>query len=226
MKLKLIAAVATVGFFHIGLLGGHVLAAPFSYSQPHVNGSDGGPFCNDPTQLIADRFIVPAGGVTIGQVSWFGAADSNPTLPFSAFNIEFFGDSSGTPGTLLTNITIASPAIVDTGLINFYGNTVLRFSTTIPDVVLGAGTYYFSVSDSGPNNFVWASSNLSNGGFYRVNNGPWNDLSSDPNRASQAFSLEGDTAVTPLPAALPLFATGLGALGLLGWRRKQKNAAA
>ena len=26
----------------------------------------------------------------------------------------------------------------------------------------------------------------------------------------------------PLPAALPLFATGLGALGLLGWRRKRK----
>jgi hypothetical protein len=32
--------------------------------------------------------------------------------------------------------------------------------------------------------------------------------------------------VVPLPAALPLFATGLGALGLLGWRRKRKNAAA
>jgi hypothetical protein len=32
--------------------------------------------------------------------------------------------------------------------------------------------------------------------------------------------------VTPLPAALPLFATGLGALGLLGWRRKRKAAAA
>jgi hypothetical protein len=31
---------------------------------------------------------------------------------------------------------------------------------------------------------------------------------------------------TPLPATLPLFATGLGALGLLGWRRKRKNAAA
>jgi hypothetical protein len=28
---------------------------------------------------------------------------------------------------------------------------------------------------------------------------------------------------TPLPAALPLFATGLGAMGLLGWRRKRKN---
>ena len=29
----------------------------------------------------------------------------------------------------------------------------------------------------------------------------------------------------PLPAALPLFATGLGALGLFGWRRKKKAAA-
>jgi uncharacterized protein (TIGR03118 family) len=27
---------------------------------------------------------------------------------------------------------------------------------------------------------------------------------------------------TPLPASLPLFATGLGVLGLLGWRRKRK----
>jgi hypothetical protein len=30
--------------------------------------------------------------------------------------------------------------------------------------------------------------------------------------------------VTPLPATLPLFAIGLGALGLLGWRRKRKGA--
>ena len=32
-------------------------------------------------------------------------------------------------------------------------------------------------------------------------------------------------AATPLPAALPLFATGLGGLGLLGWRRKRKAVA-
>jgi len=32
--------------------------------------------------------------------------------------------------------------------------------------------------------------------------------------------------VTPLPGALPLFATGLGALGLLGWHRKRKAATA
>ena len=32
-------------------------------------------------------------------------------------------------------------------------------------------------------------------------------------------------APTPLPAALPLFATGIGGLGLLGWRRKRKARA-
>ena len=32
-------------------------------------------------------------------------------------------------------------------------------------------------------------------------------------------------STVPIPGALPLFATGLGALGLLGWRRKKKAAA-
>ena len=36
----------------------------------------------------------------------------------------------------------------------------------------------------------------------------------------------GTSTVTPLPGALPLFATGLGALGLLGWRRKRKQLSA
>ena len=42
----------------------------------------------------------------------------------------------------------------------------------------------------------------------------------------QPFIAAIDVSQTPLPAALPLFATGLGALGLLGWRRKRRNAAA
>jgi hypothetical protein len=41
-----------------------------------------------------------------------------------------------------------------------------------------------------------------------------------------SISLPDGAYVTPLPAALPLFATGLGVLGLLGWRRKRNAAAA
>jgi len=40
-----------------------------------------------------------------------------------------------------------------------------------------------------------------------------------------ATTTESPSAI-PLPAALPLFATGIGGLGLLGWRRKRKARAA
>ena len=51
-------------------------------------------------------------------------------------------------------------------------------------------------------------------------------LYSPPRPPGQLFVFSQDITVTPtpLPAALPLFATGLGALGLLGWRRKRKQA--
>jgi len=42
--------------------------------------------------------------------------------------------------------------------------------------------------------------------------------------ANVSYSLSPVSA-TPLPAALPLFATGLGVMGLLGWRRKRKGVA-
>jgi len=49
---------------------------------------------------------------------------------------------------------------------------------------------------------------------------------SSPTTVQQNVLLDGMGVVrvssTPLPATLPLFASGLGALGLLGWRRKRK----
>ena len=52
-------------------------------------------------------------------------------------------------------------------------------------------------------------------------------LGVDPSLYSIEFSegISNGIASTPLPAALPLFASGLGALGFLGWRRRKKAAA-
>jgi hypothetical protein len=44
-------------------------------------------------------------------------------------------------------------------------------------------------------------------------------------RSDQEFDFAVFSA-TPLPAALPLFATGLGGLGLFGWRRRRKKTVA
>jgi len=41
----------------------------------------------------------------------------------------------------------------------------------------------------------------------------------------EKVTLDVSYTVTPLPAALPLFATGLCAMGLIGWRRKRKAQA-
>jgi hypothetical protein len=46
------------------------------------------------------------------------------------------------------------------------------------------------------------------------------------NAGSPSWAIAADTIATPLPATLPLFASGLGVLGLLGWRTKRKKAAA
>jgi hypothetical protein len=55
-------------------------------------------------------------------------------------------------------------------------------------------------------------------GTYLLDN--YLESSVDPNYAV----LFAPVSSTPLPAALPLFAGGLSALGLLGWRRKRKAA--
>lgn len=44
-----------------------------------------------------------------------------------------------------------------------------------------------------------------------------------PESATTSFTVG---TATPLPAALPLFASGLGALGLVGWRRKKRKPSA
>jgi hypothetical protein len=86
-------------------------------------------------------------------------------------------------------------------------------------VVAGALTtedYEAYVNGAGGWDFYLISSNPP----YQLTDGVEHSVGSD----TATFTPVGTT--TPLPAALPLFASGLGALGLFGWRRKRKNAAA
>jgi hypothetical protein len=51
------------------------------------------------------------------------------------------------------------------------------------------------------------------------------DFNGAGSTAGNAYFDNITITATPVPAALPLFASGLGALGLLGWRRKRKYSA-
>jgi len=97
-----------------------------------------------------------------------------------------------------------------TGLFSAYVNGGLAFSVMDPT---GSTTF------SGLNNRIWFFVDDFQSLFFYP----------DTPEAGSGFidfiRVSTDVAETPLPAALPLFATGLGALGLLGWRRKRKQAA-
>src|SRR5262249_35578728 len=53
----------------------------------------------------------------------------------------------------------------------------------------------------------------------------WSITSEAPDD-SFGVTLGTPVSTTPLPTALPLFATGIGGLGLFGWRRKRQAQAA
>ena len=61
-----------------------------------------------------------------------------------------------------------------------------------------------------------------------IDPGQWADAAngiSSGNDPIKGYFVEYEISATPLPGALPLFATGLGALGFIGWRKKRKAAA-
>ena len=145
------------------------------------------------------------------------------------------------------------PPTILYGTIDITNNTLTRISlrqddfatfSSLPTVISPGVTFTnlntttFSASDD--ENWTLTSTALLGGGLYGGNveltatNGLLTFASLNYfYQPGRPFDLEtivysnftGTITQTPLPAALPLFATGLGALGLLGWRRKRKAAA-
>jgi hypothetical protein len=147
-------------------------------------------------------------------------ANGNGTLNACSGTCSFFPGPDN--GTAVTNVgglggngyDFKLPQAVGTGIVDIFNSSnvlvaALDFidSTDLVYVVSGTLSNYasgFSVTANASGNFFYlAPSAFPNGNQY---NGTI-------------------PSTTPLPAALPLFASGLGGLGLLGWRRKRKAQA-
>lgn len=147
----------------------------------------------------------------------FGTTTSNGSMSVngSGFtNVVSNGTGSGLGNSILGDFDLRFSA---TGAFNFAGGGL------IIDFLPTGGT----LSDIDPAGNLVASDADDPSGFFvgRYYRGAFaGDLTSNDVIAIGGFQIVTGTE-TPIPAALPLFATGLGALGLLGWRRKRKNAA-
>jgi hypothetical protein len=175
--------------------------------------------------------ITVDGSYTVSYTSTHG---STPTITDDLGNSGSFSESltQGTTYTTPTNFLEVAPAgssglcstCTATGTIN------VTFSFTEPSGIIGTATASANYSATyNPNHnlesdFVdWTSSPLvvdfTDGAVLHI------DLAnaSDWNMYPQiSFDLTQDPTATPLPAALPLFAGGLGILGFAGsWRRRR-----
>ena len=135
---------------------------------------------------------------------------------FNSENIPVLSQTiTDTPGTLYTiNFWAMAPDSDLSSVLYVFINT--SFASNAPSGGAGAtitGTLPYtleSFSFMGTGSDVLSIAAYNNKSYYYVDD----------------VSISGGTSVVPLPSALPLFATGLGALGLLGWRRKKSAIAA
>jgi hypothetical protein len=114
----------------------------------------------------------------------------------------------GSPATSAANLTGLALTVVGTGLFFNYG--------------LSTASFFEIGTTALPNENVVLEDAGQGGPLLQFNDGVDSQSTSSVSGNVQI----GTASATPLPATLPLFATGVGAMGLLGWRRKRKNAAA
>jgi len=126
-----------------------------------------------------------------------------------------------------TGIPIVSPTGMSANGPNLYINS--QSSLYLVNTSTGVGSLVGSSGSAQFGTMVYI-----DGVYYAgtATNAPYKVVTFDPNTAAVLTSQDSNSdifwglapVVTPLPAALPLFATGLGALGLLGWKRRRRAA--
>jgi hypothetical protein len=164
-------------------------------------------FREDPAFLELSNVVVTLAGsgtnlLTNGDFS-LGPVGANAPAGWTYLNI--FGAAAA--GVVSSGCGPTGGNCYFDGAVQAYDAITQSIATTVGDVY----TISFELNDNGP---LTTFSQLSTNGDTTDTGGNGIDL--------LVYAGAGTPVpATPIPAALPLVATGLGALGLLGWRRKR-----
>jgi hypothetical protein len=182
------------------------------YVQPPVNSGTLYASQNDTSggngnfATVYDNFTLGSTS-SINMVKWTGGYfNPGPPGTITAFDVDFWKDSSGAPGGLLASTAVAGAANE-----TFLGGIDYSYSLNLgtPFTALAGTQYWLSVEpDMGfPPQWGWATGTGGDGIAYQDFNGARSQLPTD-----FAFSL-GNTTATPEPGSMLLMATFLMALG-------------
>lgn len=197
-------------FFNVNSPRGVVLATPGTGFQVSANANNSS---GTPTQFGNIDPTYPANFAPFSPQKLFTAIGSN------IVDVNFFVPGSTTAA--LTNgfgVVFSDVDLPNITSLMFFGlNNELLRTDFVPAI---AGQQTFS--------FLGVLFDSPQVGRVRITSGnkALGALQFDPDIVVMDDFIFGEpTNPVPLPAALPLFATGLGALGLLDWRRRRKQAA-
>lgn len=144
----------------------------------------------------------------------FEAGHTDKTFSFAYSLSPLFTTGSSAPNSsvLITNPGGAGASLVG---ISFYDQNSFIGLATNGGLIVTPTHIAFSVTSDGQTAYA----------FFDDAAGGRTDHDYDDMIVKLTFaaSVGEEAAATPLPAALPLFAAGIGALGLLGWRRKRRG---
>jgi hypothetical protein len=249
MKTFLGAVVCVVAV--CGAAGSSAQAETFNYSPNGTYAADNG---NGPSLVPYGGTLAPGGGYFFGvdqglSLSGTGIYDSytiDIRFYFDSVNASYNGfqkildfknraqdmglyslygglSAAGTPAGNLNCFACGSSFIPGRGFFSDGQLAALRItmadgmlSAYINGVYQGTNTEAQTTTFSGPDSIIW---------FFMDDFATLTTHPDTPEAGSGYIeSISISVTQTPLPGAIPLFATGLGALGLLGWRRKRKAA--
>jgi len=142
---------------------------------------------------------------TDGNSGFLSASDImnwSLTIPATSGGVTFTLNNTNSSVTAGTNLVFATPATLS---FNFSNSTLTTFAFQ--------NASQYSVS--------WFAFGGTTGGMQEIGDGPCSFCFAN---SPPLFGTE-IIGIAPLPAGLPLFATGVGLLGLLGWRKRKKHDA-
>lgn len=201
------------------LLAAGTANAGVLFSQPHDGGSSLFASQNDTTggngnfATVFDDFTLNASSAITG-LEFVGGYFQGTQAPISSFTFALYGNGAGGPGGVIASFSGTATETLING-------QIFSYAASLPETVLGPGTYWLSIVPSVgfPPQWGWATSEIGNDNAYQVFLGTGSNIG-----RNMAFSVLGSsTSVVPEPATWALLISGFGLVG--GALRRQRGTA-
>lgn len=227
MRRLSVSVLLTVGLLGAGSAGAEIVYNGGAPNQGNVFFAD----TNYRYQIAATKATLET-PLTFNDMHWWGAyvpwmvTNNNPAAPASgdAFTLTIYDGSGSTPGALFHSVFLGSGNATDTGkkIISTY--TEYAYSSVFSAITLGAGTYFFGLSNAwnnqdGITEWGWETTAIGNGGAsYGCDTQDCTPLTWHP-RSEEHLAFNLTSSGVPEPATFLLVGTAILGLGLARRRK-------